>query len=213
MGKYRSRQLGPPSLVGLAVLLNVGVTFSPNPVIDLGPIDLTPGMTKQAAFQASYSENYAIGVMMDQKTAKRMYPCIVSVEAMQKAQCKGSASTWPVALALKMLSNGSNLTGEIMPSTATAGGEYQGSDTYTWDAANIRLVAGKTYHLNVRSIGFASSLQSAQPHLVVSAAGVPGLLESNSILQIAALFAGILFLAAAAIWSVINARSHRKAAV
>lgn len=211
MKKHLWRKIGPPSLIGLAVLLNLGAAFSPNPVIDLGPIDLTPGATKRATFQAGYRENYAVGIMMDQKAAERMYPCAVSVEAMQTAECKSPRSPWPLVLSLNMWSNGRNITDEITPSASLAGGQYLGADTFTWVAADIRLVPGRTYHLDVRSIGLASSLQSARPHLVVSAAGAPGLLESNAIRQIAALFVGVLLLVSAAIWALINARWAREA--
>ncbi|RYY26499.1 MAG: hypothetical protein EOP62_10250 [Sphingomonadales bacterium] len=206
------RKLGPLGLIGLAVLLNLVVALRPNPVIDFGPFDLTPGTTKQVTFQAGYTETYAIGVRMNRETAERMYPCTVSVDAMQKAECKTPASPWPVVLALKASSNGRNLTGEITPSTSLAGGQYEGADTYTWVGAHIRLATGETYHLDVRSIGRASSLQSAQPHLVISAAGAPGLMESNAIGQMIALCAGILLLAGAAIWAMINERWRRTAA-
>jgi len=204
MKTHRWHNVWPLSLVGLAVLLNLGVALRPKPVIDLGPIDLTPGTTRQATFQPGYAETYAIGVRMNQKAAENLYPCTVSAEAMLRPECKSPASPWPVALRLKASSEGRDLTREIEPAASLAGGEYEGTSTYTWVGAYIRLVPGKTYHLEVRSTGRPSSLYSAQPHLVVSAAGAPGLLECNDIERTAALFVGVLLVASAAIWTTIN---------
>ena len=68
------RYVGPLSLIGLAVVLNVGIALRPNPNIDLGPIDLTPGATAQATFRPEFAEPYAIGVRMDRRIAERLYP-------------------------------------------------------------------------------------------------------------------------------------------
>jgi hypothetical protein len=198
-------------LIGLAVLLNVLAAFRPNPEIDLGPIDLTPGTTVRAAFEPGYAETYAIGVRMDRRVAERLYPCTVSLEAMEKPYCKNRASSWPVVLSSRISAEGHDLTNEIWPGASLAGGEYDGANTYTWESALVRLVPGRTYHLSVRSIGRASLLGSARPHLVVSAAGAPGLLESLAIEQIAALFVGVLLIAGAAVWATISVRRRKPA--
>ena len=192
--------------------MNLGVALRPNPVIDLGPIDLTPGTIKRASFQPGYPETYAIGIRMNQRTAERLYPCMVSVDAMQGPECKRSAVSWPVALVLKLSSEGHNIARDISPTTSLGGGQYDGAGNYTWPAARIRLTPDRTYHLEVRSTGRTSSLASAQPHLVVSAASAPGLLESKAIEQAAALFVGLLLVASAAIWAVSSSRRRRLAA-
>jgi hypothetical protein len=205
------RYVGPLSLVGLAVLLNVGIALRPNPEIDLGPIDLKPGATARAIFQAGYAETYAIGVRMDQRVAERLYPCTVSPQAMQKPECKSPASPWPLTLALKLSSGGRDLTGEIERSASLAGGEYEGANAYTWEAAYIRPVPGRTYNLEVRSTGRASSLDLAQPRLVVSAVGAPGLLEGMAIQQVVADIVGVLLIAGAAIWTFAISRRRQTA--
>jgi hypothetical protein len=205
---YRWRNLGPLSLVGFALLLNVAIALRPNPVIDLGSIDLTPGATARATFRPEYAERYAIGVRMNRRVAEHLYPCTVSTEGMLKPECKNPALRWPVNLSLKISSDGRDLSSEIEPETSLAGGEYEGTDTYTWVAAYMRPVPGTAYHLDVRSMGRASSLGIAQPHLVVSAASAPGLLEGNAIEQAAALVVGVLLVVGAGIWTAMS--SHRR---
>lgn len=213
MTTYRWRSLGPLSLVGLALLLNVAVALRPNPIIDLGSIDLTPGATARATFRPEYAELYAIGVRMNRRVAERLYPCTVSTEATQKPDCKDPALRWPVNLSLKISSDGRDLSSEIEPETSLAGGEYEGTDIYTWVAAYMRPVPGTTYQLDVRSIGRASSLDVAQPHLVVSAASAPGLLESNAIKQAAALVVGVLLVVGAGIWAAMSSRRHQPSVI
>ena len=146
MRSHRWSTLGPLSLVGVALLLNVAVALRPNPVIDLGSIDLTPGATARATFRPEYAERYAIGVRMNQSVAERMYPCTVSTESMQKPECKNPALRWPLKLFLKISSDGRDLSSEIEPDDSLAGGEYEGADTYTWVTAYMRPVPGTTYH-------------------------------------------------------------------
>ncbi len=213
MKTQRWRNLGPLGLVGLAMILNVAVMLRPNPVIDLGLIDLTPGAAARVTFRPEYAERYAIGVRMDQRVAERLYPCAVSTEDMPKPGCKNPASRWPVTLSLRMSLDGRDLSSEIEPDTSLAGGQYEGADTYTWVAAYIRPIPGQTYYLDVRSIGRATSLGHAKPHLVVSAASAPGLLESNAIEQIAAWVVGFLLLVTAGIWSAISSRRRQASTV
>lgn len=153
--------LGPLILVAVALLLNLAVALRPSPVIDLGLIDLTPGATTHATFRAAYAESYGIGVRMDRDEAERLFPCTVSVEAMQTSQCKIEFPSWPVALALRASSSGRDVSSEITPTESVAGGEYEGAHAYTWFGAYIRPVPGRTYQLDVRSIGRPSHLQAA----------------------------------------------------
>ena len=213
MKRHRWRNLGPLSLIGLALVVNVAVALRPNPVIDLGSIDLTPGVTTRATFRADYAERYAIGVRMSQRAAAQLYPCSVSAEVMSKPECKNPALRWPVALSLKISADGRDLSSEIEPDAALAGGEYEGATTFTWVAAYIRPDLRKTYQLDVRSIGRASSLGLAQPHLVVSAAGAPGLLESNAIEQAAAGLFGALLVVGAGIWAALGLRRRQPSAI
>lgn len=213
MKTHPRRYVGPLSVIGLAVLLNVGVAMRPNPAIDLGPIDLTPGATTRATFRPEYAERYSIGVRMNQRMAERIYPCTVSPDAMQRPECKSPALPWPLNLALKISSNGRDLSSEIEPNASLAGGEYEGADTYTWVAAYMHPVPRKTYDLDVRSIGRASSLRVAQPHLIVSAASAPGLLEGNALEQVAARVVGVLLVTGAAIWAAMSSRRRQPSTI
>lgn len=213
MKAYRWHNVGPLSLVGLALLLNVAVALRPNPVIDLGPIDLTHGATVRVTFRPQYAERYAIGVRMNQRVAARLYPCTVSAELMQKPECKKPALAWPVNLSIKLSSDGRDLSSEIEPETSLAGGEYEGADTYMWVAAYMRPVPGTTYYLDVRSIGRASSLDVAQPHIFVSAANAPGRLESNAIEQATAWVVGVVLVLGAGIWAGMSSFRRQPSAI
>lgn len=212
MVTHRWRNLGAPSLIGLAVLLNLGAALRPNPLIDLGPIDLTPGTRRIATFRPGYAQPYAIGVRMDRKVAEHLYPCMIAPQTTQAPECKNLASVWPLKLVLKLSSDGHELSNNIDPNRSEAGGEYEGDDTYTWISGYIDLTPNRTYLLDVRSTGRTSLPYSAKPHLVVSAAGALGLLESNAIKQAAALFVGIMLVASAAIWALINSRRREPVA-
>ncbi|MBX9796991.1 hypothetical protein [Sphingomonas sp.] len=211
MKAHRWQYFGMATLVGLAIALIAGGLLRPSPVIDLGPINLTPGTIVRGTFQPGYAERYAIGIRMDQKVAERLYPCVVSIEAMLRPACERTTSLWPVALSFKLSADGRDISNQIEPDNSTGGGEYEGQETYTWIAAYIRLVPGKTYQLTARSTGHASPLASARPHLVVSAAGAPGLLEGIAIAQIAELLLGAVLIAGSAVWALIGSRYRRSA--
>lgn len=100
MAIARWRRLGPLGLVGLAFLALAIFAFPPNPVIDLGLIDLAPGAIKKATFRVGYAEKYAIGVMMDQTIAAQVYPCTADPELLWQPQCRLTHRTWPVSLAI-----------------------------------------------------------------------------------------------------------------
>ncbi len=131
---------------------------------------------------------------------------------MDRPECKGRASTWPIALALKLTSGGSDLANqiEIDPAASTGGGEYEGDDVYTWMAADLKPVPGKVYQIDARSVGRNSALSAANPHLVVSAAGAPGLLEGIALNQAMALLVGVILVASTSIWAIIISRRRRQ---
>lgn len=203
----KRRYAGPAILLILATTLFFFSATRPNPEHDLGPIDLTRGATKSGVFQPKYQERYDVGLRMDQKVAAELFPCTVSVEAMQSPRCKSSATIWPVALVIKLSSEGIDRTKEIDASTATGGGIYDGTEGYIWTAVSIAATPGRSYRLDVVSTKDASLLSAAHPHLVVTAASAPGLLESRSIAQLLGTISGAFLILAAGIWT---ARKLRK---
>lgn len=207
----RWRKCGPFGLIALAFVIIFMIVFEPNPLVNLGSIDLTAESIKEARFKVAYQERYDIGLKMSREVAERLYPCLVSPDQMGKPLCRNAPEPWRNALTMTISSGRRNLTNKLEPSLGS-GGQYNGSSDFTWSAASIPLHPEEVYRLTVRSTGSISSLQLARPQLVVTAEGAPGFLESRGLLQITKLIIAISLLIVAGCWMMVNARSRGSAA-
>jgi hypothetical protein len=138
---------------------------------------------------------------MDQRAAKRLSPCMSDPASFSTSNCKGQAA--PVALSFGLWADGEDVTKSIMTPTASAGGEYGGDETFTWEAAFVRLQHGRKYHLSVRVVGDGTILSAAHPRLVVQVA-TPGFLEMVMLQRLAALAVAIVLILGAIIWAAVG---------
>lgn len=196
-------------MVGIAVVIVASLAARPKPTIDLGPIDLRPGAVKSATFTAGYKERYAIGLEMNQRTAKRLFPCMADPDA-GKAACKGQGPIWPVALSLTLSANGEDVTKSIGMTGGSSGGEYGGQQTYTWLPVYADLRRGVKYRLVARSPADGSALSAARPRLVVEVYR-PGFLEELAVEDLAAYFVGGILIIGASVWASAGWLSARRA--
>lgn len=200
----------PFLVIGVGVAVAVAPYFRPSPVSDLGPIDLRPGAVRTATFKAGYSELYAIGLQMDQKAAKDIAPTSVNPDKFCSPQqpCKA----WPASLSFSLSANGTDITKNIEANTATAGGEYGGQETFTWQAAFVNLQHGKEYHLTARSTADGSALLPAKPRIVVSVV-TPGFYEGLMLQSFGAFVLAGVLIVSGAVWALVNwLRSRRRIA-
>jgi len=205
-----SRRTAPLLLIVAGGAVASAPCFRPSPISDFGLIDLRPGSTRTVKFRAGYSELYAIGLQMDQKIASQLAPNSVDPDKFCNSQqaCKA----WPASIAFSLSVNGVDITKSVQPNTATAGGEYGGQETFTWQAAYVDLRRGEDYQLTARSTADGSALASAKPKLVVSV-DTPGFYEGLMLQSFGAfILAGVLIICGA-IWALVNwLRTRRRTA-
>jgi hypothetical protein len=208
--------VGPAALALIATLVAAFPILRPRDVIDLGSLDLRQGASRLVSFSVGYSDPFAIGVRIDQVTAKRMFPCMVDpdVFALHSERCNSSNTNWPVRLAFRLTANGTDISREIGSADAGAGGRYDGNDTYTWEAAFVPMRPGVVYQLAVRSLGDGTALRAASPRLVVLDVN-PAFGDEQALAALASFAIAAVLLLAAAIWLVIGLwaswRAHAKA--
>ena len=211
MARRKIRLIGPLVLIGLAIVIGSAPQFRPASRVDLGALDLRPGARRAVTVKVPYSEQYDIGVEMDQATVMRLFPCVTDPSKFgpNSGECPNPARLWPLSLSFNLSNDGRDLTKTISASDGNAGGLYVGRETYTWQPAFVGLKGGATYTLTVRSLADGSALAPAHPRLVLDVARA-GFDETVLLEDLAAelLAAGLLLVAA--LWAVISwARSRR----
>lgn len=210
--QWRVWAIGPALLGALALGIGATPWLRSNPVVDLGPLDLHRGATHKTTFRAGYSELYAIGLQMDQRTVKRLFPCMADTTwySEHRADCEqGGALAWPAQLSFSISSRGEDVSDRIEISRSQAGGQYAGEETYTWQPAFIELRRGDQYTLTVRSLADASAISAAHPRLVAEVVS-PGFLEELALKSFAAFVAAIGLLIASAAWFVVGWAKARR---
>jgi hypothetical protein len=189
-------------LIALAIAVAAFPMFRPNGTVDLGPLDLRAGSSREATFSVGYAAPYNIGVEMNQRVAKQLFPCTADPDAFSLHHdicARPDTKVWPIRLSLRLTANESDVSQTLKPDGSTGGGEYGGSDTYTWSAALTNMRPGIRYRLSFRSLGDGTALLSAKPRLVVSDAD-PAFGDEQALIALAAYAAATLLTLGALIW-------------
>jgi hypothetical protein len=209
--KALGRFVGPLGTAILAVVVTLSWFIRPNSTSDLGPIDLRSGAVQTVRFRAGYSEQYAIGLEMDQQIAKRLFPCMVDGLWFNdhRANCLASTHAWPASLSFTLWADGIDLTGSIDVNTAEAGGQYGGDETYTWQPAFAELQRGKTYKLIVHSLTDGTTLLPARPRLVV-AVNTVGFSDQEMLRQLGTFLVASTLALVSAAWAIISRKANRR---
>ena len=198
-------------LVGPVVLAIIAVGFvaapysHPSYLHDFGALPLAKGATQTVTFQPGYTASYVVGATMDEKAARRLFPCNVEV-GLTKAQgvdCSHNpAPTWPGNPNIVIASLGkSSQTPVFVEPGPPYGGQYSGGD-YTWEMAYLSLKRGETYTLTFQQRADATSLAPARPRLTVDATAYVS--ESLMVEALFEFVAACASLFAAALWLLIG---------
>lgn len=193
----------PLLLIACGIVLALMATRpAPSPVIDLGPADLKPGRMQTTSFKVNYDELYAIGLQMDQPTAKRLFPCTADPKwfSFPRDACPKSASqVWPVELSFALFTGGQDVSRSLNMSPMGTGGHYDGRTTFTWPSAYVELRHGQPYQLTVRSLRDGSALAPARPRLVVRVV-TPGFRDELALRSLAAFALAAVLVVAGGLW-------------
>ena len=167
MTKSPKSLVAPLAIATIAALIAASaLLFKPDARAVSVPVDLRADAVQTIEFRAAYSNSYVIGVEMDQKAAKELFPCMADGSSPAFGKCE--TDEFPLALALALVADGTDEPIMMIGrDNSTAGGRYGGDETFTRDVGYADMSRGKTYQLTIRSLADGTALASTNPRLVI----------------------------------------------
>ncbi|CAL4868935.1 hypothetical protein MMA231_03224 [Asticcacaulis sp. MM231] len=155
-----------PIALWAAAAIAAFVAYNPPPMVAVEiPVELIQGLTHTVDFTAAYDTQYDVAVEMDQKQAKRLFPCTTDPSRFTAGPCE---EVFPVDLNLKLSADRLDVSDLLTPAGTGAGGSYGGNDTYMRVVASVSLQPGRHYRLTWTSLKDGSVLSRAHPKLVIN---------------------------------------------
>lgn len=190
----------PPLAIATAAALVAAsaVLFRPDAKAVSVPVDLRAGAVQTIEFRAAYSKSYVIGIEMDQKDAKELFPCMADGSSPAFGRCE--TDEFPLALSLALVADGTDDSiVMIRRDSSTAGGRYGGDETFTRDVGYTELSRGKKYELAIRSLTDGTAPTSTNPRLVIEVHPLD--LKGEALMRALAVVVAAVLGLVAAIWT------------